>query len=110
MAINFEAANMAGYNNPKIEVFKAVLAADGTTLAQYPVMSAIMAAINRGSIPIIILNLSDIAGYLLMFSEWEINEAGVILRFSTHASTAGSTKIQITYSYNDENQPKVLIE
>ena len=27
MAINFEAANMAGYNNPKIEVFKAALAA-----------------------------------------------------------------------------------
>ena len=25
MAINFEAANMAGYNNPKIEVFKATI-------------------------------------------------------------------------------------
>ena len=25
MAINFEAANMAGYNNPKIEVFKAII-------------------------------------------------------------------------------------
>lgn len=29
MAFNFEAANMAGYNNPKIEMFKATI--DPTT-------------------------------------------------------------------------------
>ena len=52
MAINFEAANMAGYNNPKIEVYKAALAEDAKTLAQYPDKVTIMAAINRGSIPL----------------------------------------------------------
>ena len=59
MAINFEAANMAGYNNPKIEVFKATLAGDGQTLAQYPAKAAIMAAVNRGSIPFILLLMTN---------------------------------------------------
>ena len=55
MAINFEAANMAGYNNPRIEVFKAVTTDNGTSLLSYPDKAAILAAINRGSIPFLLV-------------------------------------------------------
>ena len=36
MAINFEAANMAGYNNPKIEVFKAAADPETNTITSAP--------------------------------------------------------------------------
>ena len=57
MSINFEAANMAGYNNPKIEVFEAV-AGENNTLSGAPSKSAILDCINRGSVPFIVLTLS----------------------------------------------------
>ena len=36
MAINFEAANMAGYNNPKIEVFKATIDIENIKIIEAP--------------------------------------------------------------------------
>ena len=58
MAINFEAANMAGYNNPKIEVFKAVLN-NIDELVQYPSKTDILNCINRGALPFILLFMTN---------------------------------------------------
>ena len=58
MAINFEAANMAGYNNPKIEVFSAI-AGENNTLTGAPSKSALLDCINRGSLPFFVLTLSS---------------------------------------------------
>ena len=58
MAINFEAANMAGYNNPKIEVFKAVLNSVDK-LVQYPSKTDILNCINRGALPFILLFMTN---------------------------------------------------
>ena len=58
MAINFEAANMAGYNNPKIEVFPAALTDEGE-LRDAPPASIIVDCINRGSIPFLSLTTAD---------------------------------------------------
>ena len=58
MAINFEAANMAGYNNPKIEVLKAVLN-DVDKLVQYPRKTDILNCINRGALPFILLFMTN---------------------------------------------------
>lgn len=59
MAINFEAANMAGYNNPRIEVFKAVLDPETSALTSYPKKSVIVGCINRGSMPFLILTTPE---------------------------------------------------
>lgn len=110
MAINFAAANMAGYNNPKIEVFKAVLSGSSSSLTQYPDKSIILNCLSRGSIPVIILSVADTAGYLLPLSNWDTTELGTTIVFSTLAGTSASTKILITYPDNDVDDPSVSIE
>ena len=54
MAINFEAANMAGYNNPKIEVFT-VVSNDVNIITSAPTKTEIYNSITRGSIPFVLL-------------------------------------------------------
>ena len=110
MAITFAAANMAGYNNPQIEVFTAVLAETGTSLTQYPDKSIILNCLSRGSIPVIILHAFDTMGYLLLLSDWDTSGIGTTIAFCTPAGTAGSTKINITYPDNDIGVPTVVIE
>ena len=53
MAINFAAANMAGYNNPQIEVFEVIMGETG--VEQFPRKSVILDCINRGSVPFILI-------------------------------------------------------
>ena len=90
MAINFEAANMAGYNNPKIEVFKAALAEDAKTLTQYPDKVTIMAAINRGSIPFILLNNSVMGMQcLLTLHDIILEDDSVSMDFTAASVLAG---------------------
>ena len=59
MAINFEAANMAGYNNPKIEVFKAVVNPDTDAITSAPSKTEIKSCLNRGAIPLMLLTYPD---------------------------------------------------
>ena len=66
MAINFEAANMAGYNNPKIEVFKTGMTTDPIALTGAPGRAEIIRCLNRGSIPIIILETVDLGVQTLL--------------------------------------------
>ena len=68
MAINFEAANMAGYNNPKIEVFKAH-SNENMEIDNAPIKSEILQCLNRGSIPMILLssNAAELPDTTLMF-------------------------------------------
>ena len=59
MAINFEAANMAGYNNPKIEVFKATTDIATNKVTDAPSKTELLRCLRRGSIPGIILCTTD---------------------------------------------------
>ena len=71
MAINFEAANMAGYNNPKIEVFTATMDLNSNKITVAPKKSEIYNSLKRGCIPFIqLLGESDGSGVdlLLIFS------------------------------------------
>ena len=99
MAINFAAANMAGYNNPQIEVFTVIPTEDGTSLEQYPDESIILNCINRGSLPVIMLRLTT-AGYLLLLSDWDAGNTGTTIVFSTPSGISGSTTFQIIYPDN----------
>ena len=56
MAINFEAANMAGYNNPSIVVFSASLGDDGN-LSNFPDKTDIVSALARGALPFLMVSL-----------------------------------------------------
>ena len=97
MSINFEAANMEGYNNPKIEVFKADLAADGQTLAHYPAKSAIIAAVNRGSIPFILLNNSVMGQQcLLTLHDIVLVEDSFAMNFTAASRLVGDHTISYT--------------
>ena len=110
MSINFEAANMAGYNNPKIEVFRAVTE-DGTSLTQYPDKSIILNCLNRGSIPAIVLHAGSAGDFfMLFFREWSTSETGTSIDFSTLGGTPGSLQIQVTYPAKDEDRPSIGIE
>ena len=108
MSINFAAANMAGYNNPQIEVFEAVLAETGASLAQYPDKSIILNCLSRGSIPVIILRF-DTAGYLMLLNDYDAGEIGTSINFSTISGISSSTKIEITYP-DSGGVPAVAIE
>ena len=107
MAINFEAANMAGYNNPKIEVFTAALATDGATLAQYPDKAAIIAAINRGSIPFILLNNSVMGQQcLLTLHDIVLVEDSTAMNFTATSRIAGDHTI--SYPPEPDGVPQYL--
>ena len=109
MDINFAAANMAGYNNPKIEVFRAVLDdSGGGTLTQYPDKSIILKCLSRGSVPVIMLRYST-AGFLLLLSDWNTSETGTIINFTTPTGISSSIKIQITYP-DSNDPPRIIIE
>ena len=109
MAINFEAANMAGYNNPNIEVFTAVLSSSGASLDRYPAKSVILNCISRGSIPVIMLRLGT-AGYIMPLSYYDSNEIGPFMTFTTISGVSGSPKIEIKYPDTDNDEPLVSIE
>lgn len=102
MAINFEAANMAGYNNPKIEVFKATLENDGNAdkIVEYPPQPTIVECINRGSIPFILL---DNAGSAFLLSLHSISSEGDMY-FIVTSKSAGEHILAYT---SDPNEPPV---
>ena len=52
MAINFAAANMAGYNNPNIEVLPLVTDG-GNTIIDYPDYGKILKILRSGRVPIL---------------------------------------------------------
>ena len=93
MAINFAAANMAGYNNPQIEVFKAVLNSDDK-LVQYPSKTDILNCINRGALPFIVLFMTNGDAFipLPLHSMIEAGDSAVIL-FSSTSKTEGEYRI-----------------
>ena len=77
MAINFEAANMAGYNNPEIEIVTFLLgaASNTETRATYETISKIL---KRGAIPFLsIPDPSGAGGQVLPLSYYN-SKLGVI--------------------------------
>ena len=86
MAINFEAANMAGYNNPRIEVFRAVVNPDDDTIISAPSKTEIKNSLNRGAIPLMLQTFSDgSAMYVLWIHSVMPGEAGDTIYFMNGA-------------------------
>ena len=103
MAINFEAANMAGYNNPQIEVFKAAADLETNTLINAPSKSKILRCMARGSIPAILLTYTYDGwseAYLLYVEYWIQEAGGGTIGFRSASS------LVLTYLPNGE-QPEL---
>lgn len=86
MSINFEAANMAGYNNPKIEVFKATIDLTTNKITDAPSKTEIISCLRRGSIPAIMLDALDGSETsLLWLYTWTTEAAGDSIYFANSA-------------------------
>ena len=99
MAINFEAANMAGYNNPKIEVFKAAANPDTDAITNAPSKTKILRCLTRGTIPAILLTYTYDGGseaHLLYVDYW-IQDAG-----EDTISFRSASSLVITYNPDGE--------
>ena len=97
MAINFEAANMAGYNNPKIEVFKVIMDSTTHIISDAPNKQEIIGCLRRGSIPTLASFTPDGSElYILWMSAYAyIDSEGVTIAF-------GESNFQIAYMPNSE--------
>ena len=92
MAINFEAANMAGYNNPKIEVFKAIINFETNAITEAPRKTEIIRCLHRGSIPAIMCAPPDGSeGNLLWAYTWVTGNEGDTIMFGSPALTIAYT-------------------
>ena len=88
MAINFEAANMAGYNNPKIEVFKAIIDFGTNAITEAPRKTEIIRCLRRGSIPAIMCVSPDGSeGNLLWAYTWVTDNENDTIMFGSIALT-----------------------
>ena len=88
MAINFEAANMAGYNNPKIEVYKAIINFETNAITEAPSKPEIIRCLHRGSIPAMMCTSSNgDTVYLLWVSTWGSDNTGDTIMFSSSTLT-----------------------
>ena len=90
MAINFEAANMAGYNNPKIEVFKAIIDFGTNAIIEAPSKTEVIRCLHRGSIPAIMCESPDGSeGNLLWVYTWSTAVEGDSIMFGSPALIIG---------------------
>ena len=93
MAINFAAANMAGYNNPQIEVFKAVLSSNDE-LVQYPNKTDILNCINRGALPFILLFMTNGGAFIPLPLSIITEDGGTaVILFRSASKTGGEYTI-----------------
>ena len=106
MSINFEAANMAGYNNPKIEVFQATLGDSG--IEKYPRKSVILDCINRGSVPFILVTngSSRKPVYLLPFSFIDINTNAIYFSVVDNSDITLLYVFSICYTGDESSPPE----
>ena len=109
MGINFAAANMAGYNNPEIEVFTAVLTAEGK-ISSAPKKSEILDSLRRGCLPFIQVDGSGdgiTQVYLLSLTSMLHMDNSTLLSFTATVSFGEPndlTPTALIYGY-DDNQP-----
>ena len=105
MSINFEAANMAGYNNPKIEVFPVTvqIGSNGPIVVGAPSYSTITNIIKSGYIPTLFANLPT--GDRAVLPLVAINHEGIyIFSAAMNTSTSANSEqlISILYGENFE--------
>lgn len=101
MSINFEAANMAGYNNPEMLVFPVTVQVDGgLSVVGAPSYSAITNVIKSGYIPAIFANLPTGDRALLPLSVIT-NEGQYIFSASMHTAYSRDARQLISMVFGE---------
>ena len=97
MAINFEAANMAGYNNPSVQVLPVTTALSdkGVQVVDAPSYSAITNILKSGCMPVLFAALPTGDKAILPIAG--INHEGLYI-FSSAASTSNAPNSEILIS------------
>ena len=113
MAINFEAANMAGYNNPKIEVFTLTFN-DNSELVGAPKNSVLSDCVNRGSVPFLLLASTDRdTMYILPLTHIQRQTLGLEFCFSSalRADTSPSTTLSfLAVNFPTKGDPVLFMQ
>ena len=89
MAINFAAANMAGYNNPQIEIVTLKLGPDGKPAGTIPTYETIHDIFRRGAIPFLAFTDSSRSMYMLLAP---IQYTGEMIDFSVITLSGETSK------------------
>ena len=113
MAINFAAANMAGWNHPQIEVFMLTLNADGEIVGA-PSQSVLSDCINRGSVPFLRITTTDRdTVYILPITYIQQQTTGLEFCFSTVVKVgaeAGAAPSVLAVNYPVEGAPALFMQ
>ena len=112
MAINFAAANMAGYNNPQIEVFEFTFN-DNLEITESPNQSVLSDCINRGSVPFLRAATTDHnTVYILPITYITQQAAGLEFCFSNiiQANSLGGTPIILAVNYPITGAPTLSVQ
>ena len=89
MAINFEAANMAGYNNPAIEIVTLKISPSSEPVGTVPTYEAIHDILRRGIIPVLAFTDSSMSAYSVLPLSQYTSE---MIAFSGISPTGDSNK------------------
>ena len=114
MAINFAAANMAGYNNPQIEVFEAIYPDEGATLIEYPRKSVILDCIKRGTVPVLAAtNAGRTEMYILYLGTLGSSAGNFLVSFSNSSKPTAQDPpiiVSVYYDFNDSAAPIITFD
>ena len=111
MAINFAAADMAGYNNPEVHVFPVAVKMDGQNFVVDSALnySTISNIIKSGYMPYLFVTLPT--GDRAVLPLVAINYEGIyIFSIATYTSTSPSSKQLISIMYGSTFAPKFLTQ
>ena len=113
MAINFEAANMAGYNNPQIEVFKLTFN-DNLELVGGPKNSVLSDCVNRGSVPFLLLSSTDRHSMYILpitYIQWQTQGLEFCFSAAVRAGTAPSATLSfLAVNYPTTGDPVLFMQ
>ena len=114
MAINFEAANMAGYNNPKIEVFEAIYPDEGATLIEYPRKSVILDCIKRGTVPVLVATNAGHTEMYILYPGTLASSVGKFLVSFSNCSKPTAVDppivVSVYYDFDESTAPIITFD
>ena len=109
MSINFEAANMAGYNNPEMYIFRVTvnMVGSGAEVVGAPSYSAITNIIKSGYIPVFFVTLSTGDRAVLHLTAIN-NEGNYIFSAAGPTSSAANSELLISIIFGERYEQPVF--
>lgn len=94
MTINFEAANMVGYNYPHTMVLRAVMDETRENFVKFPSFEEVENALSRNIVPFVLIEGYPLAGFSMVLHMTAFDSDHIY--FSSDASTTANTILAFT--------------